>query len=101
MPSPNCTAPSIAWRVPVAPSAFRTWAMPPAPGKFDSAKPPLLPPEPITRRAVSRLIFLVESDPLLAQSLTQQLRHFDYTVQSFTQLTDLRKAMLQTPPAAI
>jgi diguanylate cyclase (GGDEF)-like protein len=47
-----------------------------------------------------RLVFVVESDPRLADDLAVQIGHFGYAVRSFTTLADFRTAAVQTRPAA-
>ena len=72
-----------------------------SPVKIDAHKLPAAPAEMMAPHRESRLIFLVSSDPVLTETLPRQLGHYGYTVQSFAQAAELRKVILQTPPAAI
>ncbi len=47
------------------------------------------------------LIYLADDDPILTESLASQVRHFGYSLQTFTRLQDLRAALHQELPAAI
>jgi len=69
--------------------------------RMDAAKLTAAPLEPLTHREKNRMVFLVESDDAVMQTLAGQLRHFDYSVQCFARPDEMRKAVLQTPPAAI
>ena len=47
------------------------------------------------------LIYLADDDPVLTEMLASQVRHFGYSLQTFTRLQDLRSALLHEVPAAI
>lgn len=49
----------------------------------------------------SRLIYLVEDDPVQAEILSMQIGYFGYNVCTFTALESLRQAMEDTLPTAI
>lgn len=49
----------------------------------------------------NRLIYLIEDDTLLAEHLATQIRHFGYTVQTFTHTENARKSIQKNMPAAI
>ena len=48
-----------------------------------------------------KIIFLVEDDPTVLESLSLQISHFGYKVKSFSNLAPLREALQQTEPSAI
>lgn len=52
-------------------------------------------------KADSRPIFIVDDDADIAQAIASQLISFGYTVQTFTDIAGLEKAMPHTEPAAI
>jgi len=63
--------------------------------------------ELISRRKVistaqdAKTIFLVDDDPTQLERLAVQISHFGYCVKAFSELDELRNAMLETTPAAI
>jgi len=48
-----------------------------------------------------KLIFLIEDDPFQLESLTIQVSHFGYGVRSFSNLEEVRRAVIEAIPAAI
>ncbi len=48
-----------------------------------------------------KMIFIVEDDPAVLESLSLQISHFGYEVKSFGDLAPLRKELEQTEPSAI
>lgn len=68
----------------------------PPPGeRSEEAIPGGVPP------AAGMPVFLVDDDPSLLESLALQISCFGYNVRTFTDLTELRKAMQTATPAAI
>ncbi|MEI8165058.1 MAG: Hpt domain-containing protein [Chloroflexales bacterium] len=49
----------------------------------------------------SSLIYLIDDDPLLIDTLAAQMRYFGYSIQTFTRLDALHAALQHTLPAAI
>ncbi|HPR63319.1 MAG TPA: response regulator [Thermoanaerobaculia bacterium] len=49
----------------------------------------------------SRLIYLVENDPLIAEDLALQIGYFGYTIRAFTRADKLREALSASLPAAL
>lgn len=47
------------------------------------------------------LIYLVDDDPVLSDTLASQMKHFGYGVRTFAHLHDLRAALQREMPAAI
>lgn len=47
------------------------------------------------------LIYLVDDDPVLAETLAAQVRHFGYSIRCFTRLRDLSSALEKQMPTAI
>jgi len=48
-----------------------------------------------------KIVFIVENDPVVLESLSLQIGHFGYEVKSFSELAPLRKELEQTEPSAI
>jgi diguanylate cyclase (GGDEF)-like protein len=48
-----------------------------------------------------KIIFLVEDDPAVLETLSLQISHFGYEVKSFADLAPLRKELERTEPSAI
>ena len=49
----------------------------------------------------SSLIYLADDDPILVDMLASQVRHFGYSIKTFSRLQDLRTALKSEFPAAI
>jgi len=47
------------------------------------------------------LIYLADDDPILIETLASQVRHFGYSIQTFSRLQDLRIALRREMPAAV
>ncbi len=47
------------------------------------------------------LIYLADDDPVLIETLASQVRHFGYSIQTFSRLDDLRTALQREIPAAV
>lgn len=59
-----------------------------------------LPSEPVEKLG-KRVVYLVEDDPFILQTLLLQISHFGYEVKAFSRLNALVQAVKKRPPSAI